>query len=71
MRFTFIKHNTRTKKHVNCFLQDGASEGMLVFADLYCNKTLPTAMKWTLRKRVCVLSYPNWHNNDTTTPTGG
>ena len=51
MFFTFKKNNKRTKKPVNCFLHDDASAGYAVSTDLYCNKTLPNAMEWTLKRK--------------------
>ena len=47
MRFTFMKNNKRTKKCVNCVLQDGAGTGMLSLQTSIVIK-LPNTMEWTL-----------------------
>ena len=54
MCFTFKKNNKRTKKPVNCFLQDGASVGMGSL-----QTSLPNAMEWTLVNENGILIYKN------------
>ena len=45
--FYFYENNERTKKRVNCFLQDGANAGMRSLRTSIVIK-LPNSMEWTL-----------------------